>query len=206
MRFPIVQPAAPVLAAAPPSGPNWLHEIKWDGWRCQIIKDEGGFRIYSRNRLDWTTRLPCVVDAARKLRARSFLIDGELIATNTSGFDFYSIPTAIKRMEVHVVAFDLLFRNDVDLRPLPLIERKAALAKLIKGTGTIQLSLVHDDGEELFKMAQEHGMEGIVSKRRNMPYRSGRCNHWLKVKSPAWMEANKERYKMFERKGRDVLI
>ena len=103
-------------------------------------------------------------------------------------------------MEVHVVAFDLLFRNDVDLRPLPLVERKAALAKLVKGTGTIQLSLVHDDGDELFKVAQERGMEGIVSERRDMPYRSGRCNHWLKVKSPDWMEINKERYKLFEPK------
>jgi bifunctional non-homologous end joining protein LigD len=63
-------------------------------------------------------------------------------------------------MEVHVVAFDLLFRNDIDLRHLPLIERKAALAKLVKGVSTIQLSLVHDDGEEIFKVAQEHGMEG----------------------------------------------
>jgi bifunctional non-homologous end joining protein LigD len=101
-------------------------------------------------------------------------------------------------MEVHVVAFDLLFRNDVDLRPLPLIERKAALAKLVKGVSTIQLSMVDDDGEELFKVAQEHGMEGIVSKRRDLSYRSGTCPHWLKVKCPDWSVANKERYKLFE--------
>jgi ATP-dependent DNA ligase len=92
VRFPIVQPAAPVLVTAIPTGPNWLHEIKWDGWRCQIIKDEGGFRIYSRNRKDWTTRLPRIVGAARKLEAQSFFIDGELVASNQSGLDFLFNP------------------------------------------------------------------------------------------------------------------
>ena len=187
-------PAAPVLVSAPPTGPEWLHEVKWDGWRIQIIKDDG-VRIYSRTQTDLTDRLKGIAEAAEALNARSFVLDAELIATN-----FYDIPAAIKRGEVSAIAFDIMERNTNDLRREPLIKRKVALRKLIKLSPCLRLADIYPDGEKLLAGAAELGLEGIVSKKRDGTYVSGKCLSWLKMKTAVWREANKHRGELFTRK------
>jgi ATP-dependent DNA ligase len=199
LRILYIPPASPILVKQPPSGPNWLHEIKWDGWRCQIIKDADGIRIHTRKGNDWTEQLSGIVEAVRALKARSFCIDGELIGA-TDGYDFSTLPAAIRRGQVMVIAFDLLVLNGKDIRSYPLEKRKDYLRKLIAGTDIIQLAETFNDPIALLKATEEHGMEGIVSKRKDLPYRSGRCTHWQKVKTAGWSEANKDRGERFKRK------
>lgn len=201
-RISYIIPATPILVKQPPVGPNWLHEIKWDGWRCQIIKDVDGIRIYSRKQNEWTDELPTIVAAVHALELRTFVIDGELVAA-TAGHDFYTIPEAVRRQQVHVIAFDLLHLNGKDLRRFTLEKRKAALEKLFVSTDSvIQLSETFNDPFSLLKAAEEYGLEGIVSKRKDLPYRSGRCPHWQKVKTAAWREAHKDRGERLKRKKR----
>lgn len=192
-RLSFIPPAVPILVKQPPTGPDWVHEIKWDGWRCQVIKDLDRIRIFTRKANDWTDELPSIVEAARALKAKRFIIDGELIAS-TAGHDFYTLPAAIRRKEVNLIAFDLMHLNAKDLRRSRLEERQGTLASLISDSDVLQLSETFDDPHELLKAAETHGLEGIVSKRKDLQYRSGRCPHWLKVKTAAWKEANAGRY------------
>ena len=198
LRIPYIPPASPILVKQPPTGPNWLHEIKWDGWRCQIIMDRDGIRIHTRKSNDWTERLPVIVEAARVLKGRNFCIDGELIGA-TDDYDFYTLPAAIRRGQVNVIAFDLLFLNGKDLRRFSLGKRKDALTKLIGGSELIQLAETFNAPVALLKAAEAHGMEGIVSKRTDLPYRSGRCIHWHKVKTATWTAAHADRGEKFKR-------
>ncbi len=197
-RIPFIPAAVPILVKQPPTGPAWLHEIKWDGWRCQIINDQDGIRVHTRKGNDWTEQLQGVVQAAQALAARSFCIDGELIGDN-DGYDFYTLPAAIRRRQVNVVAFDVLFLGGKDLRRFPLVRRKEALTKLVSGSEVIQISETFNDPIALLLGAQEHGLEGIVSKRKDLPYRSGRCPHWQKVKTATWRAANADRGERFKR-------
>ena len=129
-RLSFIQPALPLLVKQPPSGAGWVHEIKWDGWRCQIIKDLDTVRVFTRKPNDWTDELPTIVEAARALKAKRFIIDGELIAS-TEGHDFYTLPAAIRRKQVNVIAFDLMHLDATDMRRSRLEDRKEALAGLI---------------------------------------------------------------------------
>jgi ATP-dependent DNA ligase len=193
-----IVPAAPIPVSTPPTGPDWLHEIKWDGWRIQVIRDASGVRIYSRNRTDWTKRLPGVTAAAGALKAQSFILDAELIGSGK----FHEIRSAMKAGAVSAVAFDLLHLNGIDLRRRPLEERKDKLANLIgKDDPCLMLSAVFEDGEELLAAAEKHGLEGIVSKRRDSTYTSERCLDWLKVKTKVWRIENANRGETFRRRG-----
>ena len=97
-------------------------------------------------------------------------------------------------------AFNLLHLDGGDLRPLPLIERRRRLKRLLRRAKVPCLHLVKafDDGQELLEGAEHHGLEGVVSKRRDAPYRSGECRNWRKVKTTTWREANRERWRLFE--------
>ena len=198
-RLSFILPALPLLVEQPPRGPDWLHEIKWDGWRCQIIKDLDGIRIFTRKANDWTAELPTIVEAAQVLRAKRFIIDGELVAS-TVGHDFYTLPAAIRRRQVNLIAFDLMHLGTTDMRRSWLEDRKEALAGLISGSDVIQLSEMFKDPHELLRVAETYGLEGIVSKRKDLPYRSGRCPHWLKVKTASWKAANANRVKKYRRR------
>jgi len=197
-RIPFIPAAVPILVKQPPTGPDWLHEIKWDGWRCQIIKDQDGIRVHTRKGNDWAEQLHGIVEAAHAFKARSFAIDGELIGEN-EGYDFYTLPAAIRRGQVVVVAFDLLFLGGKDLRRFPIARRKEALKKLVTGSEVIQEAETFNDPIALLRAAEEHGLEGVVSKRKDLPYRSGRCSHWQKVKIAAWRAANADRGGRFKR-------
>ena len=192
-----IEPCAPILSSQPPSGLEWLHEVKWDGWRCQIIKDGEKVSILSRHRTGWTSRLPKIVDAVQALPAKSLILDGELLSDR---LNFYTLAHAIRRQEVFVYVFDILHLDGESTRHLPLIERKKLLAKTVKAEPMLLVSEYFDDGQALFEACGRQNMEGVVSKRKDLPYKSGKCIYWRKSKCEAWREENKERYKQFERR------
>lgn len=137
------------------------------------------------------------IEAAQPFKARSFALDGELIGE--SDYDFYTLAAAIRRGQVVVIAFDLLFLGGKDLRRFPLARRKEALTKLVTGSEVIQEAETFNDRIALLRAAEEHGLEGVVSKRKDLPYRSGRCPHWQEVKTAAWHAANADRGERFKR-------
>jgi ATP-dependent DNA ligase len=191
-----IEPCAPIVSAKPPSGPEWLHEVKWDGWRCQIIKDGEKVSIFSRHRNSWTPRLSNIVAVVRGLPAESLILDGELLSER---LDFYTLAHAMRRQEVFVYVFDILHHNGESVRHLPLIKRKNILAETVQAEPLLLISEYFDDGEGLFEACARQNMEGVVSKRRDLPYKSGKCVYWRKSKCEAWRTENKERYKQFER-------
>src|SRR5580698_2916172 len=124
-----VEPCIPTLAAKPPSGPGWVHEIKHDGYRLIVRRDGDTVRLFTRRGHDWTDRYPAISNAAAKLRAKSFTMDGEAVVTGTDGVAvFDALHRRHKATNAMLYAFDLLEFNGEDLRPLPLAERKAKLA------------------------------------------------------------------------------
>ena len=198
-----VVPATPVLRALPPRGPDWLHEAKFDGWRIQLHKDGSVVRLYTKSGYDCTRRFGVLCSALAAVPARACIIDGEVTAFDPLGLlDFHALHfRTADDGDLAVWAFDLLFHNGRDVRDLPLVERKDLLMVLIMGAGESRLRLSDgfDDGVELLAAAERMGLEGVVSKRRDSTYRSGpRCG-WVKTKTNTWREANRERWRLFER-------
>ena len=186
LRFIEPQLASPV--DKPPVGKHWIHEIKHDGYRCQVLLERGQARVFTRNGYDWSDRYPSIVRAATNLRCQSAIIDGEAIVQDGNGAsDFEALGSALRRQPHSIIlyAFDLLHLDGKDLRQVTLIERRANLKTLL-GTderSRIQFSDEFDgDGDALFKTCAEQGLEGIVSKHALAPYRSGRSRTWLKTK------------------------
>jgi bifunctional non-homologous end joining protein LigD len=156
--------------------------------------------LFIRRGHDWTDRYPAIAAVAAKLRAKSFTLDGEAAVSGADGvaiFDALHRRRAAPDAVLH--AFDLLELNGIDLRPLPLGERKARLAKLLSGStaGIMFNEHTDSDGGAVFRQACKMGLEGIVSKRLSAPYRSGPSRDWLKVKnpdSPAMVRAREARW------------
>ena len=195
-----ITPCAPVPADAPPTGPEWLHEVKWDGWRCQVLKDGARVTICSRNGTSWTKRLPHLERAIQQLPWSAITLDAELLHLDENGrVNFYGIPTGMKQREVFLTVFDIMHLDDRDLRHLPLIERKDILSRRIPSSPHLVVGEYFDNGDALLDACTKHDMEGIVSKRRDLAYKSGKCTYWRKIKCAEWKERNKERYKLFER-------
>jgi bifunctional non-homologous end joining protein LigD len=171
-----------------PSGPGWVHEIKHDGFRLMVRLDGAGIRLITRNGHDWSGRFPLIAEAAGALKARSFLLDGEAVACDGDGLpSFDRLRYRRGDSTVFLFAFDLLELNGDDLRREPLEVRKATLASVLAKAGSglrLNEHLEHDDGEVVFRHACKLGLEGIVSKRKDLPYRSGRSSNWLKMKNP----------------------
>ncbi len=174
------------LADAPPSGDDWLHEPKFDGYRCLIAVGKGGARLYTRNGKDWTDRFDALKAPAEALPCDTALIDGEVIAGSTSG-DFSALQKALKAgSALTFYAFDLLRLDGEDLARRPFEERREALEQLFAGVpdrGAIRLSpfLAGTGAEALAAMCRAGG-EGIVSKLGSAPYRGGRGTAWIKTK------------------------
>ena len=182
-----IEPCLPSPADRPPSGPDWIHEIKLDGFRMMVRRDPAGVRLLTRNGYDWTGRFPLIAAAAETLRARSFLIDGEAVACDGDGLPVFD-RLRYRRQDgrVFLYAFDLLELNGRDMRREPLEVRKSALAGVLrrmKAWAGIQLNEHCDDlpVDVVFRHACKLGFEGIVSKRVGSPYRSGRSRDWLKT-------------------------
>ena len=121
--------------ARPPSGPFWVHEIKHDGYRLMVRRDGSPIRCFTRNGHDWADRFPAMVDAAARIKAASFLIDGEAVIARDDGMpDFHALRSKRRGSEAVLFAFDLLEHDGDDLRNLPLIDRKRRLARPLGGT------------------------------------------------------------------------
>jgi bifunctional non-homologous end joining protein LigD len=178
-----IEPSIPTLVSKPPRGADWRHEIKWDGYRICIVVNAGIAKVRTRRGLDWTDRLPSIATSAAKLACRNAILDGEAVALDGNGRSDFGLLQGDFAGAVAYV-FDLLWLNGEDLRSQPLWERREALETLIgKGNGAILLSEeVAEDGVAFFNVACEHGLEGIVSKRVDRPYRSGKSGEWLKTK------------------------
>ena len=184
-----IEPCLPSPGEQPPTGPNWVHEIKHDGYRLMARRDpvSAGIKLLTRNGHDWTSRYPLIVQAVTNLKARSCLIDGEAVCCDERGMPaFELLRHRGNNQDVVLVAFDLLELDGNDLRREPLEVRKQTLASLLRGSlPGVQFNqhLAHP-GDVVFAHACKMGLEGIVSKRLGSRYRSGRTSDWLKFKNP----------------------
>ncbi|WP_180982540.1 non-homologous end-joining DNA ligase [Methylocella silvestris] len=182
-----IAPCLPTLVARPPVGADWIHEIKWDGYRISVYVERGAVIVRTRNGYDWTARFPTIAEALGKLKVRSAVIDGEAtVLDEKGGSSFAELQAELATgggQRAVLYAFDLLFLDGEDWRARPLEERRAALAGLIKKKPPLLLSQEYaGTGADFFRVACEHELEGIVSKRLDKPYRSGRSKDWLKTK------------------------
>jgi bifunctional non-homologous end joining protein LigD len=171
-----IAPCLPTKTDKLPSGSQWVHEIKHDGFRIVARKTDDRVRLYSRAGHDLTYRFPLIVEALAKLRSRSCIVDGEAVACDDHGMpSFERIRYRQHDADVFLYAFDLIELNGDDLRRDPLEVRKATLASIVAKAS---------DGPTVFAHACKMGLEGIVSKRRDSAYHSGRSPDWLKMKNP----------------------
>lgn len=187
-----VDPCLATLVDAPPKSPGWGFEVKWDGYRAALHIEPGHVRILTRGGHDWTSRFPAIAADAPTLCATTAIIDGEAVVLDEKGrSDFGLLQRALGRRpgvhgpgEILLFAFDLLYLDGRDLRRLPYAERRQVLEQLLTDrNGAIRLSEEVDaDGAEFFRVACDLGLEGIIAKRRDMPYRVGRRPEWLKIK------------------------
>jgi bifunctional non-homologous end joining protein LigD len=181
-----IVPCAPTLSDKPPSGPLWLHEIKHDGYRITAHKKGDRVRLWSRNGRDWSKEFTAITASILSLGPDELVLDGEACAHDETGHpDFWEVRGAGERACLY--AFDLLRLDGENVRRSPLEERKARLRRLIGRKRILHyVDHLEGDGTKVFKHACKLGLEGIVSKRRDLPYKSGRCRSWLKIRNPAY--------------------
>jgi bifunctional non-homologous end joining protein LigD len=182
-----IEPCIPTRGTEVPAGPDWLHEIKHDGYRLIVVRDGARVRLFTRNGHDWTGRYPLIVEAALKNRQTSFVFDGEAVLLGVDGIsDFNGLHSRRHDDEVQLYAFDILALGGEDLRKLPLGLRKANLARLLarRPEGIFVSEFEQGEiGPDLFRQACKFGLEGLVSKHKDRPYRGGRSPNWIKVKN-----------------------
>ena len=190
-----VEPELATLDIEVPNGKGWLHEAKYDGYRIIARKAGDEVTLFSRSGLDWTVRFPAIARALLTFPADIALIDGEVAYVLPSGItDFKSLQEHIDTPDpaIRYFVFDLLSLDGKDWRKKPLKERRARLAKLMATQGIsdflIYADYVEGSGQEFFEQASAAGLEGIVSKRADRPYISGRGRDWLKIKSKRFEE------------------
>lgn len=190
-----VEPTLATLTTAPPAGERWIHEIKFDGYRLQARIEAGRVKLLTRSGLDWTRKFGKeVVAALQALPIGTALIDGELVVETGSGAsDFSALQadlSAGRSDRFAFYTFDLLYLDGYDLRALPLIVRKAMLEQVVGiEPGLIRYSSHFDEnGGLVLRHACRLSLEGVISKLRNAPYRSGRSKAWVKSKCSARQE------------------
>ena len=176
VRPAFISPMIPTYAKVPPKGDAWLHEPKWDGYRFQIVKNGDRVRLYSKSGAEWTDRLPAMVEAFADLPTRAATLDGELCICDDRGRpDFRTFHAEMRQgrpdtSRMAFFAFDLIHQDGVDLRQLPLTERKRDLSRLAdKSRKTVPcLYLVESfpEGPPLLEWCGIYGLEGIVAKRK----------------------------------------
>lgn len=198
--------------ARPPDGNKWVHEIKFDGYRVQMRIESGDVKLRTRKGLDWTDKFSAIAKAAQRLP--DCIIDGEIVALDHQGSpSFASLQAALsdgKTDELVFFAFDLLFANGQDLRREPLSERKAQLKTLLENhvsTPVIRyVKHFESGGDAILKSACRLSLEGIVSKRLDAPYRSGRTESWIKAKCRAGHEVVIGGWKTTAGKFRSLMV
>src|SRR5262245_27453876 len=181
-----IAPCLPTQTDKLPSGSDWLHEIKHDGFRIIARKTGAQVRLYSRPGNDLIRRFPLIVDTLARLLTRSCIIDGEAVACDDNGVASFNLIRCRRHDDsTFLYAFDLIELNGDDLRRDPLEVRKATLASIVAkaGPGIKFNEHMEGDGPTVFAHACKLGLEGIVSKRKDSTYRSGRSPDWLKMKN-----------------------
>ena len=185
-----IEPMHPTQHAKPPAGVRWQYEIKLDGWRGQLHLRNRFAKMFSRNGNDLTAQCATITAAAAELQANSAVLDGEIVVPGENGIpNFLALRSAMSggQSKLLYYAFDLLHLDGYDLRGASLADRRGVLAQLLAGSpgGRILMSETIDIQEPpdlLYRHACELGLEGIVAKRVDAPYRSGRVQSWVKVK------------------------
>lgn len=186
-QFGFIEPMQPTLVDEPPDGDTWLHEVKWDGYRTEVFITNGKAVVYTRRGHHWTEKYLPIAQAAEALPCQSAIIDGEMIVADEQGrSSFRELRSAITSnpQRLVLVVFDLLHLDGQDLRDRPLTERRQALQDLVRETGSaIQFSEeLSGDGASVYRAVDRLGLEGMVSKERSSPYRSGPTMRWQKIK------------------------
>ncbi len=194
----IHQPMLATLTEKPFSHPDWLFELKLDGIRAIAVKDAGKVEMWTRNAKSLAYRFPTLAQALADLPADAAALDGEIVALDENGHSHFSliqprihlsgakdIARADQEIPVYFYAFDLLYLNGYNLMKFPLIERKAALRKLIpENHGWVRyVDHVEENGLEFFKAVSERSLEGIVAKQKRSQYQQARSRSWLKIKT-----------------------
>lgn len=185
-----VEPMLPTLAPEPPDSADWIHEIKYDGYRTQLVLDGARALAFTREGFDWSDRYRPILDILRSIHPGALRVDGEMVVQDAQGRpDFKAMQRHVARrggQDFVFYAFDLLGVDDADIRNEPLTVRRARLVEVVSRAGKgsrIQFSEAFDgSGDDLFLAADRMGLEGIVSKRADSRYRSGRTKNWLKIK------------------------
>lgn len=178
------------LIDSPPTGDEWLHEVKFDGYRMICRIEDGEVRLITRNHNDWTSRLPGLAEAAGQLPVQRAVLDGEVVVVQANGTtDFQALQNAFREGQVQQIkymVFDLLYLDGQSLMDLPLEDRKRRLKELLQTSETGDVIRYSDHieghGEKFQQQACRLHLEGMISKRRDQPYRPGRGLDWLKVK------------------------
>ena len=164
-----------------------MHEIKHDGYRLMVHRSGAHVRLVTRRGAIWTHKYPLVVESALQVKIERFVFDGEVVFCGKDGVtNFDKLHSQAYNEQAIFYAFDLLLMGEEDMRPKPLEERKALLKTIIgkRVRGILFNDHMEGDGAQIFRHACKLGLEGIVSKRRDLPYRAGRSRAWVKVKNP----------------------
>jgi len=185
-----IEPELTTLVEAPPSGSAWIHEVKFDGYRLGARIENGKAKLFTRSGLDWTRKFPTIAKALAKTKLTSAWLDGEVVVPDEKGLSsFSSLQHALSKGDDRAMVFhlfDLPYLNGRDLRDLPLIQRKQMLHDTLfakKANAALVYSDHHEaDGGDFFKAACNMALEGVVSKRKDSPYRPGRGRDWVKSK------------------------
>ncbi|WP_093005123.1 DNA ligase D [Sphingomonas palmae] len=197
------EPQLCTLVDTVPTGSAWLHEVKYDGYRALVAVAGGEAKVFTRSGLDWSDKFPGIADAAAALDVKSALIDGEIVAFKDGRPDFSTLKEAIASGgDMTMFAFDLLSLDGEDLTALPTTTRKARLQAIIGDDARLHYAEhVVGSGERLLEKMCAEGLEGVVSKRADAPYRGGRSSDWLKIKCTrrqefvivGWLPSTKKR-------------
>src|SRR5712671_1274460 len=196
----------PMLATSisePFDGPDWLFEIKWDEYRAVAFIENGKVRLVSRNQNELTARYPELKDLAKSVKAKTAILDGEVVALDEQGRPSFSLMQqrtgfrpggrrGVTNADVPVLyyAFDLIYLDGYDWRKLPLEERKKKLSSILITGDALRYSDHYErQGKALFEMARQKGLEGILAKKRDSIYQERRSSEWLKIKIRHRLEA-----------------
>jgi bifunctional non-homologous end joining protein LigD len=185
---PYIEPCDPTLREHAPKGDDWHFELKADGYRAQLHLRPDGVKVYSKTGFDWTSQFSSIAAVAPHLNADSLIIDGEAVVYGKTGLpDFQQLRRELghgKSRHVRYHAFDLLYLDGYDLRQVPYLERKRLLQRLLKDAPEtfVYVEDIQADADAVFEHACKFGVEGVVAKRADTPYRSGRQESWIKLK------------------------
>ncbi|WP_241199431.1 non-homologous end-joining DNA ligase [Burkholderia multivorans] len=184
-----IAPALAVLMSEPPPAGDWAYEIKFDGYRMLVRVDDGDVRFYTRNGHDWTSKLPHLTAVLKRLPVQRAWLDAEAVCFAPDGRpNFSRLQEAFNSRRttgICLVVFDLMWIDDTDLRRRPWHERRSALTEIIAEVLREEVRFseaIEADAAAMLASACELGLEGIIGKQIDAPYRSGRSDRWIKLK------------------------